>query len=409
MLCGTLKATIHEIFANDAGNFVRNRRSTEENQISELAFVNKLNSSHLHLMVHWAGQGSPVIFVLARSQEMKPGATSKVFISRNYGKTFEESSNLFKLNNGENAVISKFYHHPQSNCHYVFADTLNKYLFTSVDCGQNVKNHSLENISPDLIAFDKNKDNIFLIHDLESPEKRLYVTKNFGDTISPVQDYVRNFFFDKSGEKLVIERIEPNTEEVNILASENFFERRIDTEIIYRKALQFQIVEDFMFVTRKREDKLDLFISSHGERFVRAEFPFSEDKNYTHLDYHIIDVTEDGQIMVVVNHGPVLSNLYTSTKMTPYQVEFALSLERVMFYNPNVTWHDSWLAATAGDKPFADVYKIQGLRGIYVASQIINTADPGMLLIFFRRKPIFDSFLVTFVISKFVIFFSFYN
>ena len=31
-----------------------------------------------------------------------------------------------------------------------------------------------------------------------------------------------------------------------------------------------------------------------------------------------------------------------------------------MYYSPNVTWYDSWLAATAGDKPFADVYKVQG-------------------------------------------------
>ena len=37
-----------------------------------------------------------------------------------------------------------------------------------------------------------------------------------------------------------------------------------------------------------------------------------------------------------------------------------------MFYNPNITWHNSWLAATAGDKPFADIYKIDGLRGIYI-------------------------------------------
>ena len=41
-----------------------------------------------------------------------------------------------------------------------------------------------------------------------------------------------------------------------------------------------------------------------------------------------------------------------------------------MFYNPNVTWHDTWLSAVAGDKPFADVYKVDGLRGIYIASQI---------------------------------------
>ena len=82
--------------------------------------------------------------------------------------------------------------------------------------------------------------------------------------------------------------------------------------------------------------------------FFLFRFPYSEDKNMTILDYHIIDVTEDGEIMVVANHGPVLSNLYTSAKITPYEVQFSLSLERVMFYNPNVTWHDSWLAATAG-------------------------------------------------------------
>lgn len=64
--------------------------------------------------------------------------------------------------------------------------------------------------------------------------------------------------------------------------------------------------------------------------------------------------------MVIVNHDKVLSNLYVSTRFTPHDVLFSLSLERVMFYNPNVTWTESWLPSTAGDKPFADVYKIQG-------------------------------------------------
>jgi hypothetical protein len=62
----------------------------------------------------------------------------------------------------------------------------------------------------------------------------------------------------------------------------------------------------------------------------------------------------------VVNHNSVFSNLYTSARMTHYEVTFSLSLERLMYYSPNVTWHDSWLALTAGDKPFADVYKVQG-------------------------------------------------
>ena len=43
--------------------------------------------------------------------------------STNYGETFVDISSNLTLNseNGEKtAVISKFYHHPESNCHYVF-------------------------------------------------------------------------------------------------------------------------------------------------------------------------------------------------------------------------------------------------------------------------------------------------
>ena len=68
----------------------------------------------------------------------------------------------------------------------------------------------LDTISPSKIAFDKNRDNVFLIHDLESPQKTLHVTKTFGLTYGHVQDYVRNFFFNEVGDKLYIERMKPN-------------------------------------------------------------------------------------------------------------------------------------------------------------------------------------------------------
>ena len=46
--------------------------------VSDLATAFHLNNSHLHLMVHWVGQGSPIMFCLARDQVMEPGATSQV-------------------------------------------------------------------------------------------------------------------------------------------------------------------------------------------------------------------------------------------------------------------------------------------------------------------------------------------
>ena len=120
----------------------------------------------------------------------------------------------------------------QSNCHYVFADVIHKHIFTSEDCGETIKPYNLDTITPSLISFESNNNNIFLVHDLEAKEKRLWVTKNFGETFSTVQEYVRNFFFHDN--KLYVERIQPmkNPDDpirVTVLASTNYFERRIDT------------------------------------------------------------------------------------------------------------------------------------------------------------------------------------
>ena len=57
----------------------------------------------------------------------------------------------------------------------------------SKDCGSTFTSHSLATITPSQIDFDERRDSVFLIHDLISPERRLHVTKNFGETFSPVQ------------------------------------------------------------------------------------------------------------------------------------------------------------------------------------------------------------------------------
>ena len=69
---------------------------------------------------------------------------------------------------------------------FVVSDTLNKHLYTSTDCGATFTAHDLEFV-PELVEFDRAHDKLFLVHDLEDTEKRLYVTKNFGETFSHVQ------------------------------------------------------------------------------------------------------------------------------------------------------------------------------------------------------------------------------
>ena len=63
---------------------------------------------------------------------------------------------------------------------------------------------------------------------------------------------------------------------------------------MYSDATEFEMRGDFMFVTRPsttHPGALDLFVSSHGERFVEARLG----EDVVSVDYHIIDVTPEGK------------------------------------------------------------------------------------------------------------------
>jgi hypothetical protein len=75
---------------------------------------------------------------------------------------------------------------------------------------------------------------------------------------------------------------------------------QLSTKIVYVGAREFQLMGDYMFVTRPRDAAdpkvLDLFISMHGERFVQAKFEGLDEKNLTTVDFHLVDVTADGEV-----------------------------------------------------------------------------------------------------------------
>ncbi len=76
------------------------------------------------------------------------------------------------------------------------------------------------------------------------------------------------------------------------------FLTQVDTTVVYSGAHEFELRGDYMFVTRPKRDRpgeLDLFVSAHGERFVPADFGI-DDRDLASLDYHIIDVTDEGQV-----------------------------------------------------------------------------------------------------------------
>lgn len=74
-------------------------------------------------MVHWVGEGSNVIICLARDPTTKnklPTNSSAVFISYDYGDSFDNKTQMFLLGTNESegyATLDKFYNHPKYNNH----------------------------------------------------------------------------------------------------------------------------------------------------------------------------------------------------------------------------------------------------------------------------------------------------
>jgi hypothetical protein len=71
---------------------------------------------------------------------------------------------------------------------------------------------------------------------------------------------------------------------------------------------------------------------------MKAHFPSDLDR----LAFHVADVS-DGEVMVVVNHTAMRTNLYVSQLNDSTGIHFSLSLEQILCYFPNSTWLGTWL------------------------------------------------------------------
>ncbi|KAJ9597637.1 hypothetical protein L9F63_011506, partial [Diploptera punctata] len=345
---------------------LRKRSTPADSNITTNVFP--LNDSHQQLMVHWAGEGSDVIICLARdssrSTVVRPSA---VYISYDYGNSFENKTESFKWGEGNSyAFLDKFYIHPKYSSHCVFTDTQSQVIFVTRNYGKDITRIPLT-FTPSDVIFDEDEPLTFLIYDKVAPNKQLWVTRDYGLTTNVVQDYVKTYYWASSingaPKTLYIERAEFSG--ISTVVSSTTLFRDGNYGVVIEGVVDFQVRDDFMFATKKGDDNnLDMYVSYKRGKFMQAQFQSELERRA----YHVADVS-DGQVMVVVSHTETLSNLYVSQYMDSTRIQFILSLERIFCYFPNSTWKDSWLNDVV-DESFADMVKVQGLRGIYIASQV---------------------------------------
>uniref|UniRef100_A0A671K1R9 Sortilin-related receptor n=1 Tax=Sinocyclocheilus anshuiensis TaxID=1608454 RepID=A0A671K1R9_9TELE len=331
-----------------------------------------LNDSHNQMVVHWAGEKSNVIVALARDSV---GATdpksSSVYVSYDYGTTFTQVSEKFQLSGdqeGKKQVISQFYHSPADNKRYLFTDATNSYLWNTFDFCQIVQGFSIPFKPTDLLLHNK-RPNLVLGYDSSHPNKQLWKSDDFGETWVLIQEHVKSYFwgvepYDKPT-TVFVERHEPQGDS-SILSSTDFFQDEQNRRVILEKVDSFQLRDKYMFATTTRvrvheSQSVQLWVSYNRQPMRAAQF----NTRHPITEYYIADASED-QVFVCVNHNNNVTHLYISDTQG---LAFSLSLENVLFYSPDGSGSNTLIRYFANE-PFADLHRVEGLRGVFVATLI---------------------------------------
>ncbi|KAK1153494.1 sortilin-related receptor [Acipenser oxyrinchus oxyrinchus] len=351
----------------------RSRRSAAEPQLLKVYGEASLNDSHNQMVVHWAGERSKVIVALARDSIGAPGAKrSSVYVSYDYGTKFQQVSDKFQLpkDSGGQQAIAQFYHSPADNKRYIFADPINSFLWITFDFCETVQAIPVPFKATDLLLHSK-EPNLVLGYDGSSFDKQLWMSDNFGQTWVMIQEHVKSYFWGvepyDSPTTVFVERHEP-TGSSSILSSMDFFQSEENRHLLLERVDSFQLRDKYMFATKtvpllgsQQQSSVQLWVSYNRKPMRAAQFM----TRHPITEYYIADASED-QVFVCVNHNNSVTHLYISDAEG---LSFSLSLENMLYYSPAGTGSDT-LVRYFANEPFADLHRVEGLRGVFIATLI---------------------------------------
>ncbi|XP_012935564.1 sortilin-related receptor [Aplysia californica] len=363
---------IEKIFYADLPGLARKKRSTGSDDVDPLHLTTKadLDDAHSTIVVHWVGSGRDEIFALAKDVN---GLSSALFISKDYGKHFTDVSDQLMVNASVKGVIDSYYDVNAFNYMYMFADVKHDCVFTSVDTGSTFETFCHLPFKPRTIKLYPSNPNYVLAMDDEDPLGRLYSSIDFGRSWELAFSHVKSFHWSESShdqELTVYMEKEVGGHLKEIVRCSRTDEGWLASEVLLSNVVDFEMRDEYLFATKsvrllglKSNPNLQLWVSHNRGSFMKAQFPVS----FNITDFYVAD-TSEGQVMVCVSHNSSYTNLYIS-EVNGYR--FSLSLEKIVFFNPR-SENPLGLIRFYTNKTFADIKKLSGVEGVYLASQQIG-------------------------------------
>ncbi|XP_063723018.1 sortilin-related receptor-like isoform X2 [Symsagittifera roscoffensis] len=383
----------------------------------------KIDADHTNLVVKWSDvDNSTFILAIGERKGEDEVHDSKLMVASHVDDSFAQitlhypptedilADNLYL--NGTRLILTDSKSHVVCSSLNYFASKASGVICSSVE------------FNPENIYFHPDLLNDVLV--LEESTKKLYHSSDYGSTWDLVAEQVYKVYWENWSSKnaIYIKRKEATGNEDNpfsVIKSLDFFRSSV---VVKTEVHEFQMETDFLFYSEfisvedtsaSGESKhVNVYVSKRDTDFKPVRFNGDADldqKRRNIIEFFVADVSDDQVFMVLSTFykfgqqnaevdGPFFHDLYISD-ITGASME--RSLVNISYISPslytNVNWEILRLSESRDNQ--ADIYSVQGLKGVFIATQKVagDLKDPLSVkyktLITYNKGSVWEPLVIT--------------
>ncbi|XP_075243157.1 uncharacterized protein LOC142337650 isoform X2 [Convolutriloba macropyga] len=356
-------------------------------------FEPTLETNHKNLVVKWSDVDKSTLILAVGEKLADKVQPSKLLLSKDTKDGFNEIT--LKYPESKDVLAQGLY---LNGSRLIITDSQSNVICSSFDFLASKANGGIlcssVDFNPENIIFHPSLINDVLI--LDKSTKRLYHSSDYGNTWQAVAEQIYNVFWDDwSGKNAIyVVRREASGDDdnaFNAVKTTDFFTSSV---LVQSQVHDFVMKGQFLFYSSiisvpdssssGASNHINVYVSKRDTEFKAIHFDGDEDlddKKRNPIEFYVADVSGDQVFMVLSTYdkfganepekkGPFFHDLYISDVTGAHMQR---SLPDIGYISPmytGINWEIIRLS-NSRDKQ-ADFYSVQGLQGVFIASQKVD-------------------------------------